>query len=176
MKYVIKQDFIGEGGSAEFYILNENKNLGFKQFRNKRFALASYKRQKLLSQNDLAPKVIGTVQKLKIDLDADTYQGESNWGYITEIATIPKTSSWKKKKNLRLMQKLVDEIKEKTKLEFWDCHYYNVGYIKRNNKAKLVCIDTGKESFERLSNMWGNINPGPKCKECHKYFCSCKQH
>ena len=37
----------------------------------------------------------------------------------------------------------------------------NIGLIKRRKK-KLVCIDTGKESFSGYSNAWGYLDPGPK--------------
>ena len=67
----------------------------------------------------------------------------------------------------------MQNIEKKTKLKFWDCHYYNMGYIKRNNKAKLVCIDTGSESFNRDADAWGMGTPGPKCNYCNKYQCNC---
>ena len=64
MKYTIDLNRWDEGGSAEFYHIKEDKNLGFKQFRNKKSANAAYNKQKLLSKFDLAPKVYGRVHKI----------------------------------------------------------------------------------------------------------------
>jgi hypothetical protein len=172
MKYTIELDHSGEGGSAEFYLIKENKNLGFKQFRNKKFANIAYQKQKLLSKYNLAPKVIGSVCKLPIKIDnCPNYKLNTNWGFITEKAKILDENVMKKR--LRDIQDLVKNIEKKTKLKFWDCHYWNIGYIKRNNKAKLVCIDTGPESFNSDANAWGLNSPGPKCNSCMKYQCRC---
>jgi len=176
MKYTIDINTFDEGGSAEFYDIKENKNLGFKQFRNKKFANAAYNKQKLLSRFGLAPKVYGKVCKLEIIVNVGGYGDYSyidytNWGYVTEKARLADEKVMKKR--LREIQSLVESIEKKTKLKFWDCHYYNMGYIKRNNKAKLVCIDTGNESFSRYANAWGFNKPGPKCDYCNRYQCRC---
>lgn len=165
-------DYYDEGGSAEFYCVKQDKNLGFKQFRNKKHAISAWKQQKLLSKFGLAPKVIGNICKLKID--HPNYIGKTGWGFITEKAKL--VDETKMKKRLREIQKLVDDIHSKTGLRFWDCHYYNIGYIKYKNKTKLVCIDTGNESFDRDSNAWGFSKPGPKCNYCNKYQCSCADY
>jgi hypothetical protein len=177
MKYTIELDHSGEGGSAEFYLIKEDKNLGFKQFRNKKFANKAYEKQKLLSKYHLAPKVIGSVCKMTYKLPMHEtlpgkfYSFQTNWGYITEKAKILDEKVMKKR--LKDIQNLVETIENKTHLRFWDCHYWNVGYIKRRNKAKLVCIDTGPESFDRDANAWGFGKPGPKCDYCNKYQCRC---
>jgi len=59
---------------------------------------------------------------------------------------------------------MIDTMRKKTKLKFWDSHYDNIG-IYRN---RLMCIDTGGESFNKECNAWGNINPGPICRKCQK--------
>ena len=169
MKYTIDLNRWDEGGSAEFYHIKEDKNLGFKQFRNKKFANAAYNKQKLLSRFGLAPKVYGKVCKLPTQ--SEYYHGKSGWGYITEKARIADEKIMKKR--LREIQSLVQNIEKKTKLKFWDCHYYNMGYVKRNNKAKLVCIDTGSESFNCDADAWGMGTPGPKCTYCNRYQCKC---
>lgn len=172
MKYIINGESIDpscEGGSAEFYRLLGNDSLGFKQFRNKKSATNAYNKQKLLSRFGLAPKVYGQVSKLPIE--SEYYSGISNWGYITEYARLVDERVMSKR--LKEIQILVENIQKKTKLKFWDCHYWNVGYIKRKNKAKLVCIDTGNESFDRECNAWGFSEPGPKCNYCSKYQCRC---
>jgi hypothetical protein len=172
MKYTIELDHSGEGGSAEFYLIIEDQNLGFKQFRNKKFANKAYEKQKLLSKYNLAPKVIGRVCKLPIKIEScPEYKLYTNWGYVTEKARILDDSVMKKR--LKDIQNLVETIENKTRLRFWDCHYWNVGYIKRKNKAKLVCIDTGPESFDRDANAWGFGKPGPKCDYCNRYQCHC---
>lgn len=169
MKYTIDCDAFSEGGSAEFYNIKESKTIGFKQFASKKYANRAYNKQKLLSKFGLAPKVYGRVSKLEIKDGPVIYK--TNWGFITERAKIVNENSWVKK--LDKIQNLVDTIHQKTGLKFWDCHYWNVGYIKRNNKAKLVCIDTGNESFNRDCDAWGNGTPGPKCNYCNKYLCNC---
>lgn len=176
MKYTIDISSFDEGGSAEFYDIKENKNLGFKQFRNKKSANAAYNRQKLLSRFGLAPKVYGKLCKLeiKIKIENYTYPDHTNWGYVTEKARLADEKVMKKR--LKEIQSLVESIEKKTKLKFWDCHYWNVGYIKRNNKAKLVCIDTGSESFDADANAWGLENPGPKCNYCNRYDCKCSNY
>lgn len=170
MKYTIDINDFDEGGSAEFYRINGSKTLGFKQFGSKKSATSAYDKQKLLSKFGLAPKVYGKVCKLKIEI-TDRYTDYTNWGYVTEKAKILNENVMKKR--LKQIQGLVENIQKKTKLKFWDCHYYNVGYVKRKNKAKLVCIDTGKESFISDANAWGFSEPGPKCNYCNKYQCGC---
>lgn len=176
MKYTIELDHSGEGGSAEFYPIKEDNRLGFKQFRSKKFANKAYEKQKLLSKYHLAPKVVGKICKLKIEItnfagENYTYTHSTGWGYVTEKAKILDEKVMKKR--LKDIQNLVETIENKTRLRFWDCHYWNVGYIKRKNKAKLVCIDTGPESFDRDANAWGFGKPGPKCDYCNRYQCHC---
>ena len=156
-----------EGGSAEFYYLKNEPHLGFKQFKNKKCALDAHKRQKKLAKFDLAPKVYTTVRRLRT-----SWYSASGWGFVTEKALILDDNIMSKR--LRHIQNLVDRIYEKTGWKFWDCHCYNIGYVQRNNKRKLVCIDTGSESFRCDGNAWGNANPGPKCSYCLKYMCNCE--
>lgn len=150
-----------EGGSSCFYILKESKNLGFKEFDCKEKANSAYKIQVKLSKLGLSPKVYGKV--CKIDMDCYDHIGSTGWGFITQIVKIRKKLSHKK------IQQLVDNIRKKTKLSFWDCHEYNIGILNK----QYVCIDTGKESFDSLSDAWGMGTPGPFCSECNKYSCKC---
>lgn len=152
-----------EGGSASFYILKESKTLGFKEFRSKKDAIFAYKTQQKLSRLGLAPKVHGEVCRIKVRVYDDCFTS-TGWGFITQIVKTTKRLSRQK------IQKLVNDIRKKAKLSFWDCHEYNIG-IYRN---KYVCIDTGKESFDENCNAWGMENPGPLCKECNKYTCKCE--
>ena len=68
---------------------------------------------------------------------------------------------------------LVDKIYQHTSIKFWDCHWTNVGYIKYRGRNKLVCIDTGEESFQGYANAWGYEEPGPRCPYCNTYACEC---
>ena len=155
-----------EGGSSCFYILKESKTLGFKEFDCKEKANSAYKIQVKLSQLGLSPKVYGKVCKINIetrDFNGDAYLVSSGWGFITQKVKV------KKRLSLKKIQKLVDDIKQKAELSFWDCHEYNIG-IYRN---KYVCIDTGKESFHYNCDAWGLGSPGPLCPDCNKVTCNC---
>ena len=164
-------DWFDEGGYCQVYPIKDKKGLVFKEFRNKKKAQESYRYHKKLAKFDLAPKIYSTICKLEFAKEDDLYQPEpSDWGYITELA---KTHTANTKISMLDIQSLVDEIYSKTGLKFWDCHWYNVGLVKRGKKKKVVCIDTGKESFDPLCNAWGNENPGPKCGYCDKYRCKC---
>lgn len=161
-----------EGGYCQFYRILGHSNLGFKEFPTKQKATKAYSIQKKLSKFDLAPKLYGKICKLEmVDLQDTCLNTISDWGYITEIASMRLV----KKRTLQEIQDLVDIIYEKTKLKFWDCHYYNMGLVRRQGKQKLVCIDTGQESFDGWANAWGNSDPGPKCGYCKKYNCKCEE-
>jgi hypothetical protein len=161
-----------EGGYCQFYPIKGHSFLGFKEFRSKRKANYSRSVQKELSKFDLAPKIYSPVCKLKFfDRDDPDYDCISDWGYVTEVAE----DIQPKKLSLAKIQNLVNEIYEKSGLKFWDCHYYNIGLVDRNNTQKLVCIDTGKESFDGYANAWGFAEPGPKCSYCNKYQCRCSE-
>jgi len=169
-------DWFDEGGYCQFYPIKNHPNLGFKEFRNKRDATKAYSNQKLLSKFDLAPKLYSKVCKLNFAEEQDIILVDTinDWGYVTEIA-----KSGGKVSSLQQLQKLVDSIYEKTKLEFWHCHWENIGLITREGRNKLVCIDTGKESFNRDCNAWGFSDPGPKCNYCntyHTYQCKCSEY
>lgn len=171
MRYIIdaKTGFVDEGGYVEFYNIHNQKILGFKQFSNKNRAINAWKKQKLLSKYNLAPKVFSKI--CKIPIVSNYWQENSNWGFITEKALLVNEKTMKSRINE--IQTLVETIYKKTGFKFWDCHYYNIGYVKRNNKSKLVCIDTGNESFFRDCNAWGFNFPGPRCDQCYSFNCSC---
>lgn len=173
MEYLIDySDWFDEGGYCQVYPIKDNKNLVFKEFCNKKKAQQSYKYQKILSKFDLAPQIYSKVCKLEFAEDNGLFFNEpSDWGYITERAHPIKHNSFSMKK----IQSLVDDMYKKTGLKFWDCHWYNVGLVQRNNEKKLVCIDTGKESFSGVSNAWGYSKPGPKCCYCEQYQCKCSE-
>ncbi len=150
--------------------LSENKV--FKAFRSKDIATVALTYQKKLAKYNLAPQVYTTLFHI------NNPAKKSGWGFITEKAeNFYSEVAWAKFDScgaLKKLQKLVEDIAQKTKLKFWDCHYGNIGYIIRDKKPVLVCIDTGKESFRNANNAWGYADPGPKCSYCLRYACRCK--
>lgn len=164
-------DWFDEGGYCQVYPIKNHPELVFKEFRNKNKASQAYGYQKKLAKFDLAPKIYSKVCQLKFATEEDIlFDAMSDWGYITEYA---KTFKANTSISMEQIQKLVDEILEKTGLKFWDCHWYNIGTVNRNRKKKVVCIDTGKESFNSISNAWGYSEPGPRCCYCSYYECNC---
>jgi len=160
-----------EGGYCQVYPIKRHKNLIFKEFRNKKKATEAYSIHKKLAKHDLAPKIHSKICKLNFAKEKGViFYESSDWGYIMECAKTCKANSSIK---MEQIQALVNEISEKTGLKFWDCHWYNVGLVKRGKTKKVVCIDTGKESFNGLSNAWGFSNPGPQCCYCKTYQCKC---
>jgi hypothetical protein len=165
-------DWFDEGGCCQVYPIKDHKGLVFKEFRSKKKAKEAYSLQKKLAKFDLAPKIIDKVCKLNFAKEMGIiFDDISDWGYITEYA---KTCQANTIISMKDIQDLVENIAEKTGLKFWDCHWYNVGLVKRGRSKKLVCIDTGKESFDGNANAWGNVDPGPKCSYCLKYNCKCE--
>jgi hypothetical protein len=171
MTYIIDTGWFDEGGSCQFYPIVGQKNKAFKEFKSKKYAKEALRTQKLLNKYSLAPAVYSDIIKLP-------YKNISNlmseYGFITQIAK-PfvlrpiKKQRIKDHKILSKIQNLVDDIKKYAKLNFWDCHQYNIGLINK----RPVCIDTGPESFDPLSDFWGLGKPGPKCSYCLEYRCRC---
>lgn len=158
-----------DGGYCGLYPIKGNTKIAFKEFGDKQRAKIAWSIQKKLHKYSLAPKVYGNVCKLKLATNTKLLSNsKSEWGYITELAKI---TTNKKIVSLSKIQELVDNIYTNTGLKFWDCHYHNIGILRN----KLVCIDTGKESFSGESNAWFNVDPGPKCSYCLKYKCQCKE-
>jgi hypothetical protein len=163
-----------EGGYCQIYPIFGHKGWAFKEFHTKKKAEYAHKTQKRLSKYDLAPKVYSGLCRLEFHPEEDVYQPDpSDWGYITELATVPNANTII---SMRHIQNLVEKIQEKTKLKFWDCHWSNVGIVRRNGRNKVVCIDTGKESFDGCANAWGFADPGPKCSYCLRYQCRCSEY
>lgn len=175
--YVVDMDWCKSGGYCDFLPIKNEPHLGFKHFKHKSRARDTLFYQTLLSKFNLAPKPITELCKIPYCYDPEILRywtpdtTVTDWGYVTEKADILEVDD----DNIpyKEIQDLVDEIQNKTSLKFWDCHLENIGIVKRNNKDKLVCIDTGKESFTSYSNAWGGIEPGPKCVYCFRYCCEC---
>lgn len=166
------------GAQCDYLPIKNRPELGFKSFKHKNKAQIAYSIQRKLSKLELAPKLYSGLCKIAYYYHPDILQfwtpkeTITGWGFITERAFLIPIGDHVKIP-YRKIQKLVNTIKFKTNMKFWDCHEDNVGYIKRGRRSRLVCIDTGKESFEAYSNAWGYEEPGPKCPYCLKYQCKC---
>ncbi len=174
--YLVDTSYMDDSGSyCDFLPIRGEDYLGFKSFKLKSRAKETYEIQKKLSKFNLAPNIVTDVCKIPYSYDPELLKywtpeaTVTSWGYVTEKATILDVEDTPYIK----LQNLVDRIKEKVKMKFWDCHWTNVGYIRRKSKNTLVCIDTGKESFTPYCNAWGFLEPGPKCPYCEKYNCYC---
>lgn len=178
--YIIDDSWHDSGGYCDFLPIKDHPDLGFKSFKSKSKAIDARKNQILLAQFDLAPVPLSNICQIPYNFPEsvlrymkpeNTYTG---WGFITEKADLLPNNDinvpYKK------IQDLVDSIWEKTRMKFWDCHENNIGYVKRGRSKKLVCIDTGAESFDSYSNAWGFQEPGPKCPYCLKYQCKCSEY
>jgi hypothetical protein len=165
-------DWFDEGGYCQVYPIKDKKDLVFKEFHNKKKAQESYRYHKKLIKFDLAPKIYSKICRIEFAAQNDSFYflDPSDWGYVTELAKTHKANT---KISMADIQFLVNEIYSKTGLKFWDCHWYNVGVVKRGRKNRVVCIDTGKESFDGNSNAWANPDPGPRCSYCEDYECNC---
>ena len=174
--YLVDISWCDSGGYCDFLPIRGHQNLGFKSFKNKTRARKSLINQLILNKFDLAPFILTPLCKIAYWYDPELLKAwtpsetVTSWGYVTEKAVLFDIDA---KIPHRKIQDLVDNIREKTGLKFWDCHLNNMGYIKRGRKKKLTCIDTGYESFEGYSNAWGFEEPGPKCPYCEKYNCKC---
>jgi hypothetical protein len=136
------------GTFTTFYKLKGRKTIAFKDFESKDLAIDAMDSQKTLSNFGLAPKVYGKVRKIDY-IDDCGNKRRSNWGYITEIARVfDERDDDSYDEDMRdEIETLANEIEMWTGISFYDCHRGNVGYIKREGKEILVCIDTGAESF-----------------------------
>lgn len=174
--YLVDMKWCDSGGYCDFLPIRGHQNLGFKNFKHKKRAEESLYNQKILAKFDLAPEPITDLCKIPYGFDPELLktwnpkETTTNWGYVTEKALMLDIDA---DIPYRKIQQLVDNIRETTRLKFWDCHMENIGYIKRGRKKKLVCIDTGEESFQGYCNAWGYEAPGPKCPYCNIYACEC---
>lgn len=170
--YLIDSSWCDSGGSCDVMPIRNHPDLVFKSFKYEHKAKEAYNNQIKLSKLDLAPKVLSKLCQIAYYFDPkildywNPSKTTTDIGYISEMAILINPN----KKPLKDIKKLVEDIFHKTDMKFWDCHIGNVGYIKRNNKRKLVCIDTGQESFNDYSNQnyWRSFvcklnNPGYRC-------------
>ena len=137
------------GSRSAFYVIDNKR--GFKEFSDKSEAVYAHTVQSKLSCIDLAPAVLSQVGKIR-----KSHGGLSDWGYITEIAEMigcggNECNCGECDEDFYYMyadkiQDLTDNMLRIAGIEFMDNHIGNVGFIRRNRKKILVCIDFGQES------------------------------
>jgi len=159
------------GSRSQFYIIDEQR--GFKDFETEEDAQYAHYVQSKLAYHNLAPRVLSDIGKIRYRHDMEL----SGWGYITEIAEMIGCGgndcdcgdcedifhSMYKQVN-RLVHKIA-----KLDMEFMDAHVGNLGYVKRNGKKVLVCIDCGQESMydpEVDDNYMGTNSGSCNCEVC----------
>ena len=136
--------FSGNGSMSDFYKIDKLR--GFKTFQSKHDAEYARDIQIELSRLECAPYVLSEIGRIRIS----GYQGLSAWGYITEIAKTIKNGDNFGEVPRRYRKELMElhkNIRYYTPYEFADDHVGNVGFVIRNKKRVLVCIDTGPESI-----------------------------
>jgi hypothetical protein len=137
------------GSTSAFYVIDNKR--GFKEFCGKYEAEYAHSVQSKLETYDMAPYVLSQVGKIRKS-NGDL----SDWGYITEIAKVigcggNLCNCGECDDDLQFMYdkkicKLAHEMMYTAGVEFMDAHIGNVGFVRRNGKKVLVCIDFGTES------------------------------
>ena len=136
--------FSGNGSMSDFYKIDKLR--GFKTFQSKHDAEYARDIQMELSDIDCAPYVFSEIGRIRVV----GYQGLSAWGYITEIAKTLETHNGYGDVPRRYEDKLNElhkKISDNTSYFFADDHVGNIGFVVRDKKRVLVCIDTGPESI-----------------------------
>ena len=148
----IVADYDNCGSRSTFYVIDSER--GFKDFESKENAEYAHYVQSKLSEHNLAPKVLSDIGKIR---HRDSLE-LSGWGYITEIAEMIgcggndcccgecEDIQYNKRFSIKRLSDKIDSLG----LEFMDNHIGNVGYVRRNGKRVLVCIDCGQESVYDL--------------------------
>jgi len=137
------------GSRSAFYVIDSKR--GFKEFGDKDEAEYAHAVQSKLSAWDMAPEVLSQIGKIR-----KSDGSLSDWGYLTEIAQMigcggNECHCGECDEDYYFMyesqiQDLTDNMLRIVGVEFMDNHIGNVGFIRRNRKKVLVCIDFGSES------------------------------
>ncbi len=158
------------GSRSAFYVIDSKR--GFKEFRDKSEAVYAHTVQDKLSTYDMAPNVLSQVGKIR-----KSNGSLSDWGYITEIAEMigcggNECSCGDCDEDYYDMyedkiQDLTDNMLRTLGVEFMDNHIGNVGFIRRNRKKVLVCIDFGSESvYDEDAEMEDDEEDKCYCADC----------
>lgn len=166
--YCISPKRKSHGCASDFYML-KNSIRGFKSFSSYEAANIAHYNQSYLAEYDLAPRVYSEVGRVRIGKSKRL----SDWGYITEVATTigcgGNTCKCGECDRYELEEEYCGEIDELTsKMEdhdfyFGDNHIGNVGYVNRDGRDVMVCIDTGDESVS-------SSHSPCYCLECKKGY------
>lgn len=164
--YTIVKKRSGSGSASSFYKLKGKKNRGFKLFPSKDCAEIAHTNQVELSMYDLAPYVYSQVGRVRKSGGSLT-----GWGFITEMADLICCSgndcyccdraSIEDDYEYEIGN-LTDEM-EQHGFIFGDNHAGNVGFVQRNGRDVMVCIDTGDESVVNENRCY--------CITCRKGGC-----
>jgi hypothetical protein len=158
------------GSMSAFYVIDNKR--GFKEFSGQYEAEYAHSVQSKLEDYNMAPYVLSQVGKIRKS-NGDL----SDWGYITEIAqTIGcggNECSCGECDDLQFMYdkkicKLAHKMMYTAGVEFMDSHIGNVGFVRRNGKKVLVCIDFGTES---VCDEDCNIDPYDDDEDCNCLVC-----
>lgn len=129
-----------------FFKLNDK--IGIKLSNNVEQRDNNYHRQENAAKFGLGPDVYGMIDNVN-------YEGETYWGYFTEIVDVLEDFNnidydfWKLVKNdfEDDRENLVSDLMHHIGFNFRDCHYANIGF----KNGKFVCIDFDKtSSCERI--------------------------
>jgi hypothetical protein len=158
------------GSRSAFYVIDNKR--GFKEFGDKEEAEYAHAVQSKLSCIDLAPEVLSQIGKIR-----KSDGSLSDWGYITEIAEMigcggNECNCGECDEDFYYMyedkiQDLTDNMLRIAGIEFMDNHIGNVGFIRRNRKKVLVCIDFGQESvYDEDADIGDDEEDKCYCADC----------
>ena len=165
--------FVSSGSRSSFFYYGKDNSVGFKEIGSIAYAEIAIQNQMMLSQYDFAPRVLSELTKIMVPNPfgvGNNKYAKSGWGYKTEVAAVisgcgnsgvccecEECDELEEVMNEEI-QRLVNDIFDVVGLEFVDAHIGNVGYIIRDNVKKLVCIDTGIESFNTDYSYYQDYN------------------
>lgn len=136
------------GSGSECVVLKTDKGI-LKCYNSKSDAQGACELQQKLSYFDLAPEVYTNARRHKVD---DT----TLWGYYSEEAELlPECECdeviidecWSCESTREAREDIIEAIQYWTGLEYVDFHVGNFGFVNRDGKRIMVCIDTGVKGF-----------------------------
>lgn len=167
--------YADSGSRCSFYMIDDDR--GFKEFEDKEDAEYARNTQLALAENNLAPKVLSVVGRIRLPENGHYDEQFSGWGYMTEIAEMIGCGGNDcdcgecddiYENHLPKINRLTSKI-EDIGYSFADNHIGNVGYIRRRGRKVLVCIDTGRESvFDETDSDYGDEEECD-CYQCQQY-------
>lgn len=147
MSVTLTGKYVDCGSRSAFYRIGKGR--GFKEFPTRLDAEHSHRLQKMAAEAMLAPAVYSEVGRIRLP------DGElSGYGYITQIARpLSCTGNCHCDKCEDIEAKYYHDFHNITSfldtecgICYYDCHPGNFGWIRKNGKRHLVCVDFGLES------------------------------